>query len=104
MFAKRWLSVFLRAYGVLPTLAGRSIRPLSTFTGSQDEALDAPIPGYAIDKLFDRFYSLPSGKGQTGSGIGLGFVREVAKLPGGTVDSENVGMGAVGVTVRLRPV
>jgi len=104
MFAKRWLSVFLRAYGVVPTLAGRSIRPLSTFTGSQDEALDAPIPGYAIDKLFDRFYSLPSGKGQTGRGIGLGFVREVAKLPGGTVDSENVGMGAVGVTVRLRPV
>ena len=66
--------------------------------------MDAPIPGYAIDKLFDRFYSLPSGKGHTGSGIGLGFVREVAKLPGGTVDSENVGMGAVGVTVRLRPV
>ena len=60
MFAKRWLSVFLRAYGVLATLAGLSIRPLSTFTGSQDEALDDPIPGYAIDKLFDRFYSLPS--------------------------------------------
>ena len=39
MFAKRWLSVFLRAYGVVATLAGRSIRPLSTFTGSQDEAL-----------------------------------------------------------------
>ena len=104
MFAKRWLSVFLRAYGVVATLAGRSIRLLSTFTGSQDEALGDPIPGYAIDKLFDRFYSLPSRKGQTGSGIGLGFVREVAKLPGGTVDSENVGMGAVGVTVRLRPV
>ena len=39
MFAKRWLSVFLRAYGVVATLAGRSIRLLSTFTGSQDEAL-----------------------------------------------------------------
>ena len=85
MFAKRWLSVFLRAYGVLATLAGRSVRPLSTFTGSQDEALDNPILGYAIDQLFARFYSLPSGKGQKGSGIGLSLAREVARLHGGTV-------------------
>jgi hypothetical protein len=85
MFAKRWLSVFLRAYGVLATLAGRSVRLLSTFTGSQDEALDDPISGYAIDKLFDRFYSLPSGKGQKGSGIGLSLAREVARPHGATV-------------------
>jgi hypothetical protein len=77
--------VFLRAYGVLAPLAGLSIRPLSTFTGSQDEALDNPISGYAIDKLFGRFYSLPSGKGQTGSGIGLSLAREVARLHGATV-------------------
>ena len=48
----------LKAYGLVATLAGRSVRLLSTFTGSQDEALGDPIPGYAIDKLFDRFYSL----------------------------------------------
>jgi len=42
-----------------------------------------PIPDYAIDKLFDRFYSLPNRKGQKGSGIGLSFVREVAKLHSG---------------------
>lgn len=89
MFAKRWLFVFLRAYGVVATLAGRSVRLLSTFTGSQDEALGDRIPGYAIDKLFDRSYSLPSGKRQTGSGIGLGFVREVAKLHGGDGGSGN---------------
>ena len=94
MFAKRWLSVFLRAYGVVATLAGRSIRLLSTFTGSQDEALGDPIPGYAIDKLFDRFYSLPSRKGQTGSGIGLGFVREVARLHGGQLMLGVFGWGA----------
>ena len=54
-----------------------------------------PIPDYAIDKLFDRFYSLPNRKGQKGSGIGLSFVREVAKLHGGVVTvaqetSENI--------------
>ena len=94
MCAKRWLSVFLRAYGVLATLAGRSVRLLSTFTGSQDEALDDPISGYAIGKLFDRFYSLPSGKGQKGSGIGLGFVREVARLHGGQLMLGVFGWGA----------
>ncbi|WP_445775460.1 ATP-binding protein, partial [Shewanella sp.] len=51
-----------------------------------------PIPDYAIDKLFDRFYSLPNRKGQKGSGIGLSFVREVAKLHGGgvTIGSESL--------------
>ena len=104
MFAKRWLSVFLRAYGVLATLAGLSIRPLSTFTGSQDEALDDPIPGYAIDKLFDRSYSLPSGKRQTVNGIGLDFVREVAKLHGGTVGVVTIddeGVGNVRATITM---
>ena len=76
------------------TLAGLSIRPLSTLTGSQDEALGDPIPSYAIDKLFDRFYSLPSRKGQTGSGIGLGFVREVARLHGGQLILGVFGWGA----------
>jgi len=61
-----------------------------------------PIPDYAIDKLFDRFYSLPNRKGQKGSGIGLSFVREVAKLHGGTVAIGNVGMGDVCVTVTTQ--
>ncbi len=104
MFAKRWLSVFLRAYGVVATLAGLPIRPLSTFTGSQDEALDNPILGYAIDQLFARFYSLTSGKGQTVSGIGLDFVREVAKLHGGTVGVVTIddeGVGNVRATITM---
>ena len=66
--------------------------------------MGAPIPGYAIDQLFDRFYSLPNRKGQTGSGIGLGFVREVAKLHGGTVGVVTIddeGVGNVRATITM---
>ena len=63
-----------------------------------------PIPDYAIDKLFDRFYSLPNRKGQKGSGIGLSFVREVAKLHGGTVliGCEPLGKVCVTITVPVK--
>uniref|UniRef100_UPI0040475ABF two-component system sensor histidine kinase CreC n=1 Tax=Flavobacterium sp. TaxID=239 RepID=UPI0040475ABF len=61
-----------------------------------------PIPDYAIDKLFDRFYSLPNRQGQKGSGIGLSFVREVAKLHGGTA-SININVdGSICSTVWVR--
>ena len=59
------------------------------------------IPDYAIDKLFDRFYSLPNRKGQKGSGIGLSFVREVAKLHGGIVTIYNDSAGNVCATVTI---
>jgi two-component system sensor histidine kinase CreC len=48
-----------------------------------------PIPDYAIDKLFHRFYSLPNRTGRKGSGIGLSFVKEVAKLHSGETTIQN---------------
>jgi two-component system sensor histidine kinase CreC len=44
------------------------------------------IPGYALYRIFDRFYSL--GRPDTGkksTGLGLNLVREVAKSHGGTI-------------------
>jgi two-component system sensor histidine kinase CreC len=44
------------------------------------------IPDYALDRIFDRFYSL--GRPDTGkksTGLGLNFVQEVAKSHGGTI-------------------
>jgi two-component system, OmpR family, sensor histidine kinase CreC len=42
------------------------------------------IPGYARDRIFERFYSLPRAEGQDkGSGLGLCLVREVSELHGG---------------------
>lgn len=42
------------------------------------------VPDYARTKVFERFYSLPRpGGGRKSSGLGLPFVREVARLHGG---------------------
>ena len=59
------------------------------------------IPHYALGKLFDRFYSLPNRKGQKGSGIGLSFVREIAKLHGGHIEIRNLGTTGVGSILTL---
>lgn len=48
------------------------------------------IPDYALDRIFDRFYSL--GRPDTGkksTGLGLNFVREVAISHGGTIRVTN---------------
>jgi two-component system sensor histidine kinase CreC len=48
------------------------------------------IPAYALDRIFERFYSL--GRPDTGkksTGLGLNFVQEVAKSHGGTIQVTN---------------
>jgi two-component system, OmpR family, sensor histidine kinase CreC len=48
-------------------------------------------PAYALPQLFERFYSLPRpSTGQKSTGLGLSFVREVAKLHGGSVTFRNL--------------
>jgi two-component system sensor histidine kinase CreC len=48
------------------------------------------LPEYAIQRVFERFYSLPRPQtGQKSSGLGLCFVREAALLHGGTAELEN---------------
>lgn len=48
------------------------------------------IPDYALGRVFERFYSLPRPEGgKKSSGLGLSFVREVARLHGGTIEIQN---------------
>ena len=48
------------------------------------------MPDYAVDKVFDKFYSLPRPHNQRKStGLGLSFVQEIAKLHGGEVRLQN---------------
>jgi len=54
------------------------------------------IPDYALERLFERFYSLPRpNNGRKSTGLGLPFVREVAVLHGGEIKVGNaIGGGA----------
>lgn len=60
------------------------------------------IPDYARDRVFERFYSLARpGTGLRSSGLGLPFVREVARLHGGEVDVRNLEKGGAVASLRL---
>ncbi len=57
-------------------------------------------PGYALPHLFERFYSLPRpASGQKSTGLGLAFVREVARVHGGDASFTNAEGG--GAMARL---
>jgi two-component system sensor histidine kinase CreC len=48
------------------------------------------LPDYALERVFDRFYSLPRpASGRKSSGLGLCFVREAAALHGGRASLAN---------------
>jgi two-component system, OmpR family, sensor histidine kinase CreC len=60
------------------------------------------IPDYALERVFDRFYSLarPDGSAKS-SGLGLNFVREIARLHGGDATLCNRSAGGVEATLSL---
>ncbi len=59
------------------------------------------IPDYALDKVFDKFYSLQRpDTGKKSSGLGLSLVKEVAELHNGSITLKNSsppGNGAVAI-------
>ena len=57
------------------------------------------IPEYALDKIYERFYSLARPHTQKSTGLGLSFVREVMRKHGGDIEITNHPQG--GVIVRL---
>ena len=58
------------------------------------------IPDYAVEHIFERFYSLPrSGQTQKSAGLGLCFVKEIARLHGGNIELQN--SKARGVIAKL---
>ncbi len=60
------------------------------------------VPDYALEKVFDRFYSLERpGNGRKSSGLGLAFVREVASLHKGDVKLSNRKEGGALVSLSL---
>ncbi|WP_252145322.1 two-component system sensor histidine kinase CreC [Yokenella regensburgei] len=59
------------------------------------------IPDYALERVFERFYSLPRVNGQKSSGLGLAFVQEVARLHHGHISLQNRADGGAQATLRL---
>jgi len=60
------------------------------------------IPDYALEKIFDRFFSLQRpDSGKKSTGLGLNFVREVALLHQGEIKVENNGNKGVRATLIL---
>jgi len=58
------------------------------------------IPDYALDKVFEKFYSLARpGSGKKSTGLGLAFVKEIAALHGGSIAVGNAPDG--GAIARL---
>lgn len=57
------------------------------------------VPDYALSKLFDRFFSLPSGQDNAektkSTGLGLSFVKEIMKLHKGDVSIRNFNNGVI---------
>ncbi len=59
------------------------------------------LPEFAVERVFDRFYSLPRpSTGHKSSGLGLCFVREIALLHHGSVRLENRPAGGAIATSR----
>ncbi len=58
------------------------------------------IPDYALNRLTERFYSLPRANGIKSTGLGLNFVEQVVKLHGGTLEIGNLDNG-VQVSLKL---
>ncbi|PJK00958.1 two-component system sensor histidine kinase CreC [Lysobacteraceae bacterium NML91-0213] len=60
------------------------------------------VPDYAGERVFERFYSLPRPDGTPrSSGLGLPFVREVARLHGGDVRLQHRDGGGAVATLSL---
>lgn len=61
------------------------------------------IPDYALERVFERFYSLPRpDNGKKSTGLGLAFVREVALLHQGGVTVSNADTGGVEAILTLQ--
>jgi two-component system sensor histidine kinase CreC len=60
------------------------------------------VPAYALDRVFERFYSLPRpSTGRKSTGLGLPFVRQVAELHGGTATLANRSEGGARAELRV---
>ncbi len=60
------------------------------------------VPDYALERVFEKFYSLPRpSSGRKSTGLGLSFTREVIRLHNGEIKIENLRPVGTLVTISL---
>lgn len=62
------------------------------------------IPEFALERVFEHFYSRSEDGSQKSSGLGLAFVREVATLHNGSVRAENLQPHGTKFTLYIQPI
>ncbi len=85
-------------HGSLITLSARSNGGMAEIVVSDH---GPGIPDYALERVFERFYSLPRPDAPKSTGLGLPFVREVTALHGGTAQVANVPGAGCRAILRL---
>jgi len=60
------------------------------------------VPDYALEKVFENFYSIGRADNKKSSGLGLAFVREVANLHNGKAWIENLPTGGAKLTLTIQ--
>lgn len=86
------VNLFENAADFAPAASEIAVRVTRSASTLRIEVADrgAGVPDYALDRVFERFYSLPRPQGGSrSSGLGLCFVSEAAELHGGRVELTN---------------
>ena len=87
-------------YNAIDFAAGHSEIKISLAENSKQIELcvynqGEPVPEFALDKIPQRFYSLPRADGARSSGLGLNFVSEIMRLHRGSFVLRNHGNGVL---------